>query len=76
VIMIAVDCVSFDATGSRDAIQSVAEFVRTPRGVERNGTHTLEVRVKRPGVDVRARRGVRLAVRPAPRNHPLPESFG
>jgi VWFA-related protein len=29
VIMIAVDCVSFDATGSRDAIQSVAEFVRT-----------------------------------------------
>ena len=29
----------------------------TPRGVERTGTHTLEVRVKRPGVDVRARRG-------------------
>lgn len=29
----------------------------TPRGVERAGTHTLEVRVKRPGVDVRARRG-------------------
>jgi len=29
----------------------------TPRGVERSGTHTLEVRVKRPGVDVRARRG-------------------
>jgi hypothetical protein len=29
----------------------------TPRGVERTGAHTLEVRVKRPGVDVRARRG-------------------
>ena len=29
----------------------------TPRGVERGGAHTLEVRVKRPGVDVRARRG-------------------
>jgi VWFA-related protein len=29
----------------------------TPRGVERSGAHTLEVRVKRPGVDVRARRG-------------------
>ena len=29
----------------------------TPRGVEPAGTHTLEVRVKRPGVDVRARRG-------------------
>jgi Ca-activated chloride channel homolog len=29
----------------------------TPRGVERAGTHTLEVKVKRPGVEVRARRG-------------------
>jgi len=29
----------------------------TPRGVERGGTHTLDVRVKRQGVDVRARRG-------------------
>jgi Ca-activated chloride channel family protein len=29
----------------------------TPRGVERSGAHTLEVRVKRPGVDIRARRG-------------------
>ena len=29
----------------------------TPRGVERTGPHTLEVRVKRPGVEVRARRG-------------------
>jgi len=29
----------------------------TPRGVERSGAHTLEVRVKRFGVDVRARRG-------------------
>lgn len=28
----------------------------TPRGVERGGAHTLEVRVKRAGVDVRARR--------------------
>ena len=30
VIMLAVDCISFDATGSRDVIQSVAEFVRGP----------------------------------------------
>ena len=29
----------------------------TPNGVERVGPHTLEVRVKRPGVEVRARRG-------------------
>jgi Ca-activated chloride channel homolog len=29
----------------------------TPRGVERAGVHTLDVRVKRPGVEVRARRG-------------------
>lgn len=29
----------------------------TPRGVERAGAHTLDVRVKRPGVTVRARRG-------------------
>ena len=29
----------------------------TPRGVERAGAHTLEVRVKRSGADVRARRG-------------------
>jgi VWFA-related protein len=28
VIMLAVDCISFDATGSRDVIQSVAQFVR------------------------------------------------
>jgi Ca-activated chloride channel homolog len=28
-----------------------------PRGVERSGSHTLDVRVKRPGVTVRARRG-------------------
>ena len=28
VIMLAVDCISFDATGSRDVIQSVARFVR------------------------------------------------
>jgi VWFA-related protein len=28
-----------------------------PSGVERRGAHTLDVRVKRPGVDVRARRG-------------------
>ena len=29
----------------------------TPNGVERTGPHTLEVRVKRPGAEVRARRG-------------------
>ena len=29
----------------------------TPRGVERQGSHTLEVRVKRAKVEVRARRG-------------------
>jgi VWFA-related protein len=29
----------------------------TPKGVERSGAHSLEVRVKRPGVEVRARRG-------------------
>lgn len=29
----------------------------TPSGVERAGAHTIEVKVKRPGVDVRARRG-------------------
>ena len=29
----------------------------TPNGVERAGPHTLDVRVKRPGVEVRARRG-------------------
>ena len=29
----------------------------TPSGVERVGPHTLDVRVKRPGVEVRARRG-------------------
>ena len=29
----------------------------TPRGVERAGAHTLDVRVKRQGVEVRARRG-------------------
>ena len=29
----------------------------TPRGVERSGAHTLEVKVKRPGAEVRARRG-------------------
>jgi Ca-activated chloride channel family protein len=29
----------------------------TPKGVDRGGAHTLDVRVKRPGVDVRARRG-------------------
>jgi Ca-activated chloride channel family protein len=29
----------------------------TPTGVDRSGAHTLEVRVKRPGVEVRARRG-------------------
>lgn len=29
----------------------------TPTGVDRGGAHTLDVRVKRPGVDVRARRG-------------------
>jgi VWFA-related protein len=29
----------------------------TPTGVDRSGAHTIEVRVKRPGVDVRARRG-------------------
>jgi Ca-activated chloride channel family protein len=29
----------------------------TPSGVERAGAHTLEVRVNRPGVEVRARRG-------------------
>jgi VWFA-related protein len=29
----------------------------TPNGVERAGPHTLEVRVKRPGAEVRARRG-------------------
>lgn len=28
VIMLAIDCISFDATASRDVIQSVAEFVR------------------------------------------------
>ena len=28
VIMLAVDCISFDATASRDVIQSVAQFVR------------------------------------------------
>ena len=29
----------------------------TPTGVERGGVHTLDVRVKQPGADVRARRG-------------------
>jgi len=29
----------------------------TPKGIERSGGHTLDVRVKRPGVEVRARRG-------------------
>ena len=29
----------------------------TPRGVDRAGVHTLEVRVRRPGLEVRARRG-------------------
>ena len=29
----------------------------TPKGIERSGAHTLDVRVKRPGVEVRARRG-------------------
>jgi VWFA-related protein len=29
----------------------------TPRGVERTGSHTLDVRVKQEGTDVRARRG-------------------
>ena len=29
----------------------------TPRGVERQGSHTLEVRVKRPKIEVRARSG-------------------
>ena len=29
----------------------------TPRGVDRSGTHTLDVRVKREGTEVRARRG-------------------
>ena len=29
----------------------------TPRGVEPTGIHSLEVRVKQPGVDVRSRRG-------------------
>jgi VWFA-related protein len=29
----------------------------TPRGVERSGAHTLQVRVKQDGADVRARRG-------------------
>ena len=29
----------------------------TPRGVDRAGAHTLDVRVKRPGAEVRARRG-------------------
>lgn len=29
----------------------------TPRGVERTGAHTLDVRVKKQGMDVRARRG-------------------
>jgi VWFA-related protein len=29
----------------------------TPRGVERSGVHTLDVRVKRTGAEVRARRG-------------------
>jgi VWFA-related protein len=29
----------------------------TPGGVDHQGTHTLEVRVKRPGTEVRARRG-------------------
>jgi len=29
----------------------------TPRGVERAGAHSLDVRVKRPGAEVRARRG-------------------
>ena len=28
VIMVAVDCISFDVTGSRDVIQNIAEFVR------------------------------------------------
>ena len=46
----------------------------TPRGVERTGAHTLEVRVKRPGVDVRARRGT-SGGKPAAAV-PQPESFG
>jgi VWFA-related protein len=29
----------------------------TPRGVDRAGAHTIDVRVKRPGAEVRARRG-------------------
>jgi hypothetical protein len=29
----------------------------TPRGVERSGVHTLDVRIRRGGVEVRARRG-------------------
>jgi hypothetical protein len=29
----------------------------TPKGVERSGVHTLDVRVKRAGAEVRARRG-------------------
>ena len=43
-------------------------------GVERTGAHTLEVRVKRPGVDVRARRGT-SGGKPAAAV-PQPESFG
>ena len=40
-----------------DQFRSSYVLYFTPRGVDRSGAHTLEVRVKRPGVDVRARRG-------------------
>jgi Ca-activated chloride channel family protein len=40
-----------------DQFRSSYVLFFTPTGVERLGSHTLEVRVKRPKVDVRARRG-------------------
>jgi hypothetical protein len=40
-----------------DEFRSSYVLYFTPKGVERAGAHTLEVRLKRGGADVRARRG-------------------
>ena len=40
-----------------DQFRSSYVLFFTPTGVDRQGSHTLEVRVKRANVDVRARRG-------------------
>ena len=39
-----------------DDFRSTSVLHFSPRGVERGGLHTLEVRIKRSGVDVRARK--------------------